>query len=167
MLFIARPKKGLLSLHIQQFVVFPIYANATPLAYVYYGKNFSALASAFEEDSNSLILAPFHEDIMSAQSGGVTGKDELRKLTEPGFAQLNNKTHAVAPFDLQVDKDQTATLYFAKDIDAEVREGEAFFYQALALSTAFLALSGLVLFLLLRSRLQPAARYWMTLLRGI
>ena len=72
---------------IQQFVVFPIYANATPLAYVYYGKNFSALASAFEEDSNSLILAPFHEDIMSAQSGGVTGKDELRKLTEPGFAR--------------------------------------------------------------------------------
>ena len=140
---------------IQQFVVFPIYANATPLAYVYYGKNFSALASAFEKDSNSLILAPFHEDIMSAQSGGVTGKDELRKLTEPGFAQLNNKTHAVAPFDLQVDKDQTATLYFAKDIDAEVREGETFFYQALALSTAFLALSGLVLFLLLRSRLQP------------
>ena len=140
---------------IQQFVVFPIYANATPLAYVYYGKNFSALASAFEEDSNSLILAPFHEDIMSAQSGGVTVKDELRKLTEPGFAQLNSRTHAVAPFDLEVDNEQTATLYFAKDIDAEVREGEAFFYQALAISTAFLALSGLVLFLLLRSRLQP------------
>ena len=36
-----------------------------------------------------------------------------------------------------------------------VTEGEAFFYQALILSAAFLALSGLVLFFLLRSRLRP------------
>ena len=140
---------------IQQFVVFPIYANATPLAYVYYGRNFRSLAASFENDSNSLILAPFNEEIMSEQSSATTGKDELSTLTEPGFAHLNKKTHAVAPFALRVDNDQTATLYFAKDIDAEVLEGEAFFYQALALSTAFLALSGLVLFLLLRSRLQP------------
>ena len=105
---------------IQQFVVFDI-RQRYPACVCVLWQEFRCFASAFEEDSNSLILAPFHEDIMSAQSGGVTGKDELRKLTEPGFAQLNNKTHAVAPFDLQVDKDQTATLYFAKDIDAEVR----------------------------------------------
>ena len=47
------------------------------------------------------------------------------------------------------------TIYFAKNIDVAVTEGEAFFYQALILSAAFLALSGLVLFLLLRSRLRP------------
>lgn len=140
---------------IQQFIIFPIYANATPLAYVYYGRDFRSLATAFEQDSDSLIIAASKQSNPSAQ--GQEGSDlaSLLNLNEPGFAKLKGKTHAVAPFSLDVGNGQSTTIYFAKNIDAAVTEGEAFFYQALILSAAFLALSGLVLFLLLRSRLRP------------
>ena len=140
---------------IQQFIIFPIYANATPLAYVYYGRDFQSLATAFEQDSDSLIIAASKQSNPSAQ--GQEGSDlaSLLNLNEPGFAKLKGKTHAVAPFSLNVGNGQSTTIYFAKNIDAAVTEGEAFFYQALILSAAFLALSGLVLFLLLRSRLRP------------
>ena len=140
---------------IQQFIIFPIYANATPLAYVYYGRDFRSLATAFEQDSDSLIIAASKQSNPSAQ--GEEGSDlaSLLNLNEPGFAKLKGKTHAVAPFSLDVGNGQSTTIYFAKNIDAAVTEGEAFFYQALILSAAFLALSGLVLFLLLRSRLRP------------
>lgn len=140
---------------IQQFIIFPIYANATPLAYVYYGRDFRSLATAFEQDSDSLIIAASKQSNPSAQ--GEEGSDlaSLLNLNEPGFAKLKGKTHAVAPLSLDVGNGQSTTIYFAKNIDAAVTEGEAFFYQALILSAAFLALSGLVLFLLLRSRLRP------------
>jgi signal transduction histidine kinase/HAMP domain-containing protein len=140
---------------IQQFIIFPIYANATPLAYVYYGRDFQSLATAFEQDSDSLIIAASKQSNPSAQ--GEEGSDlaSLLNLNEPGFAKLKGKTHAVAPFSLDIGNGQSTTIYFAKNIDTAVTEGEAFFYQALILSAAFLALSGLVLFLLLRSRLRP------------
>lgn len=140
---------------IQQFIIFPIYANATPLAYVYYGRDFQSLATAFEQDSDSLIIAASEESNPSAQGQEGSGLASMVNLNEPGFAKLKGKTHAVAPFSLDVGSGQSTTIYFAKNIDAAVTEGEAFFYQALILSAAFLALSGLVLFLLLRSRLRP------------
>ena len=140
---------------IQQFIIFPIYANATPLAYVYYGRDFRSLATAFEQDSDSLIIAASKQSNSSAQGEADSDLASLLNLNEPGFAKLKGKTHAVAPFSLDVGRGQSTTIYFAKNIDAAVTEGEAFFYQALILSAAFLALSGLVLFLLLRSRLRP------------
>ena len=155
--FTPQPTRGFVTQgsDIQQFIVFPIYANATALAYVYYGRSFRALTEAFEQDSNSLLFAPRHSQVTSALSNNTQGAEQIEKLLAPGFETLNNKVHAVAPISIAVGNNQTATLYFAKDIDSAVREGEAFFYQALALSAAFLALSGLVLFLLLRRRLQP------------
>ena len=140
---------------IQQYIVFPIFANATVLAYVYYGRSFQALTKAFEQDSNSLLFAPSHDRITSDQSSGISGTENLQQLLGPGLQTLSNKVHAVAPISIAVGENESATLYFAKDIDAAVREGETFFYQALAISAAFLILSGLVLFFLLRRRLRP------------
>lgn len=141
--------------NIQQFIVFPIYANATPLAYVYYGRDFQSLATAFEQDSDSLIITAAKDIVSDAQSASLDNLNRLLDLREPGFAELNGKTHAIAPFSLDVAGSEFTTIYFAKNIDVAVTEGEAFFYQALILSAAFLALSGLVLFFLLRSRLRP------------
>ena len=141
---------------IQQFIIFPIYANATPLAYVYYGRDFQSLATAFEQDSDSLIIAASEESNPSAQGQEGSGLASLLNLNEPGFAKLNRQNPRRRSF-LSGCWQRTVhdDLLCKKNIDAAVTEGEAFFYQALILSAAFLALSGLVLFLLLRSRLRP------------
>ena len=55
--------KGFISSNsdIQQFLVFPIYSNATVLAYVYYGLSIQTLIDLFEADSGSSIYLPDRE----------------------------------------------------------------------------------------------------------
>ena len=141
---------------IQQFVVFPIYANATVLAYVYYGLSIQTLIDIFQKDSGSAIyLSAFASSSSNAISGHEKDLVNLGLSTgESEVARLGASYFAVSRRDLDL-IDGTTSLFFAKDVDQGVSESQSYLFRAIAGASAFLMLSGTILFFLLRLRLLP------------
>ena len=141
--------------NIQLFITFPIYANATILAYVYYGMSFNQVAGAFQKDSNSLILIPEYPKSMYIKNPELENLEFLSGLTEPTVETIEGQYHALTPEPITLAGNQVTTLVFAKNIDSTVRAGEMYFYQALFGASIFLIASGVFLFYVLRNALNP------------
>jgi len=140
---------------LQQFVVFPIYSNATVLAYVYYGLDFKDLSNAFEADSNSLLLSREFPSSMTVDSVAVAEDSALDLLEGSKVVMLGAESYVASVFQLPLlDKDGTE-LIFAKNVDHSIRTGERNFFQGMIIAVLFLIVSGLVIFVLLRDRLTP------------
>ena len=149
--------KGFISSNsdIQQFLVFPIYSNATVLAYVYYGLSIQTLIDLFEEDSGSYIYLTDRE----ASSSNIylhSKKLESLELESGGsiVTQLEDDFYAVSKRALELVGNPSA-LIFAKDVNEVIDENQKYLVQAIAAATTFLSFAGLVLFILLRKRLLP------------
>ena len=139
-------------------VVFPIYANATVLAYVYYGLAFSVLSEAFETDSRSAVLVPSYPAAMSDASRASFKVEDFSKTEIPEVAQLNSSYYALSPESISVDVDREIKLLFAKDINETIVLGQRYLRQALVSATIFLIISGLFLFLFLKRALDPLGK---------
>ena len=141
--------------NIQLFITFPIYANATILAYVYYGMSFNQVAEAFQKDSNSLILIPEFPKSMYLKNPELENLEFLSGLTEPIVETIEGQYQALTPEPIPLAGNQVTTLVFAKNIDSTVKAGEMYFYQALLGASIFLIASGIFLFYVLRNALNP------------
>ena len=138
---------------IQQFIVFPIYSNATVLAYVYYGLSLKRLVGIFEQDSGSSIYFP------GFTKGSNRLIDEKLKqldleLGESTVAELGDSSFAISRRSLTL-LDESSSIVFLKDITEVISESQKYLIQAILGATAFLVLAGLILFYLLRKRLLP------------
>lgn len=141
---------------IHQFVVFPIYSNATVLAYVYYGLSIQTLVNIFEQDSGSVIHLP---DKVAESSGPIS--NYMEKLNTLGLlvgdsvvAQLGNDYFAISRRSFEL-TNQMSSIVFAKDVNEIIAESQKYLLQAILGASAFLGLAGIVLFFLLRKRLLP------------
>ena len=149
--------KGFISSNsdIQQFLVFPIYSNATVLAYVYYGLSIQTLTDLFEADSGSSIYLPDRE---ASSSNIYLHSEKLESLElESGASivtQLEDDFYAVSKRALELVGNPSALL-FAKDVNDVIAENQKYLVQAILAATTFLSFAGLVLFILLRKRLLP------------
>ena len=149
--------KGFISSNsdIQQFLVFPIYSNATVLAYVYYGLSIQTLISIFEEDSGSSIYLPDRE---APSSKIYSHSAELESLELKNGAsvvsQLGQDFYAVSRRALDL-AGNPSSIIFAKDVNEVIAENQKYLVQAIVAATTFLGFAGLVLFILLRKRLLP------------
>ena len=141
--------------NIQLFITFPIYANATILAYVYYGMSFNQVAEAFQKDSNSLILIPEFPKSMYIKNLELENLEFISGLTVPIVETIEGQYHALTPEPIPLAGNQVTTLVFAKNIDSTVKAGEMYFYQALLGASIFLIASGIFLFYVLRNALNP------------
>ena len=139
-------------------VVFPIYANATVLAYVYYGLAFSRLSEAFEADSRSAVLVPSFPGAMSDTSRANFKVEGVAQTDRPEVIQLNGRYYAFSPERVSVGEVNDVKVLFAKDIDETIVLGQQYLNQALISATAFLMISGLFLFFFLRRALDPLGR---------
>ena len=139
-------------------VVFPIYANATVLAYVYYGLSFSVLSEAFEADSRSAVLVPRYPGAMSATSQANFKAEEVAGVARPEVTELNSRYYALSPERISVGEDDEVGLLFGKDINETIVLGEQYLNQALISATIFLMISGLFLFFFLKRALDPLGR---------
>ena len=141
---------------IHQFVVFPIYSNATVLAYVYYGLSIQTLVNIFEQDSGSVIHLP---DKVVESSGPISNyMEELNTLGllvgDSVVAQLGNDYFAISRRSFEL-TNQMSSIVFAKDVNEIIAESQKYLLQAILGASAFLGLAGIVLFFLLRKRLLP------------
>ncbi|MFL2527940.1 MAG: histidine kinase dimerization/phospho-acceptor domain-containing protein [Candidatus Azotimanducaceae bacterium] len=149
--------KGFISSNsdIQQFLVFPIYSNATVLAYVYYGLSIQTLISIFEEDSGSSIYLPDRE---APSSKIYSHSEKLESLELKNGAsvvsQLGQDFYAVSRRALDL-AGNPSSIIFAKDVNEVIAENQKYLIQAIVAATTFLGFAGLVLFILLRKRLLP------------
>ena len=141
---------------IHQFVIFPIYSNATVLAYVYYGLSIQTLVNIFEQDSGSVIHLP---DKVVESSGPISNyMEELNTLGllvgDSVVAQLGNDYFAISRRSFEL-TNQVSSIVFAKDVNEIIAESQKYLLQAILGASAFLGLAGIVLFFLLRKRLLP------------
>ena len=140
---------------IQQFLVFPIYSNATVLAYVYYGLSIQTLINIFEEDSGSFIYLPDRE-ASSSKIYSHSAKLESLELENGAsiVSQLGHDFYAVSRRALDL-AGSPSRIIFAKDVNEVIAENQKYLVQAIVAATTFLGFAGLVLFILLRKRLLP------------
>lgn len=136
-------------------LVFPIYANATVLAYVYYGLDFSELSAAFEADSRSVILISSVPAAMSESTRTDFKGDAIDRFRSSAVERLNERYHAITPKDIDAGTAEPVRMVFAQDINETIVLGEQYLLQALLGATLFLILSGLFLFFFLRRALNP------------
>ena len=136
-------------------LVFPIYANATVLAYVYYGLDFSELSAAFEADSRSVILISSVPAAMSESTRTDFKGDAIDRFRSSAVERLNERYHAITPKEIDAGTAQPVRMVFAQDINETIVLGEQYLLQALLGATLFLILSGLFLFFFLRRALNP------------
>ncbi len=141
---------------IQQFIVFPIYSNATVLAYVYYGLSVQSLVDMFEDDSGSVIYLPGRQtsssNVLSDYSNELDSLD--LKIGESTVTEIGGNFYTVSrrAFELV---EETSSIVFAKDVNEVISDSQKYLNQAILSATAFLGLAGVVLFFLLRRRLLP------------
>ena len=136
-------------------LVFPIYANATVLAYVYYGLDFSELSAAFEADSRSVILISSVPAAMSESTRTDFKGDAIDRFRSSAVERLNERYHAITPKEIDAGAAEPVRMVFAQDINETIVLGEQYLLQALLGATLFLILSGLFLFFFLRRALNP------------
>ena len=136
-------------------LVFPIYANATVLAYVYYGLDFSELSAAFEADSRSVILISSVPAAMSESTRTDFKGDAIDRFRSSAVERLNERYHAITPKEIDAGTAEPVRMVFAQDINETIVLGEQYLLQALLGATLFLILSGLFLFFFLRRALNP------------
>ena len=136
-------------------LVFPIYANATVLAYVYYGLDFSELSAAFEADSRSVILISSVPAAMSESTRTDFKGDAIDRFRSSAVERLNERYHAITPKEIDAGTAEAVRMVFAQDINETIVLGEQYLLQALLGATLFLILSGLFLFFFLRRALNP------------
>ena len=141
---------------IHQFVLFPIYSNASILAYVYYGLSIQTLVDIFEQDSGSVIHLP---DRTEERPNPISSNaEELIKLgLGPGdsmVTQMGEFYFAISRRSLQLESGMSS-IVFAKDVNEVISESQKYLLQAIFGACAFLGLAGIVLFFLLRKRLLP------------
>ena len=141
---------------IQQFIVFPIYSNATVLAYVYYGLSVQNLIDIFEDDSGSVIYLPSR--LKSSPNVLSDYSNELDSLNlgigESTVTEIGGNFYTASrrAFELV---EETSSIVFAKDVNKVITESQKYLMQAILSATAFLGLAGVILFFLLRRRLLP------------
>ncbi|MGB1905227.1 MAG: ATP-binding protein [Pseudomonadales bacterium] len=136
-------------------LVFPIYANATILAYVYYGLDFAELSAAFEADSRSVILISSIPSAMSEKTRASFKEESIDRFKGAAVELINGRYHAITPKEIDAGTPETVQMIFAKDINETIVLGEQYLLQALMGATLFLVLSGLFLFFFLRRALNP------------
>ena len=141
---------------IHQFVVFPIYSNATVLAYVYYGLSIQTLVDIFEQDSGSVIHLPDRvEEGINLLSSNLDQLEDLALQNgESTVTKIGDDYLAISrrSFELATG---TSSVVFAKDVNKVIAESQKYLFQAILGATLFLGLAGIVLFFLLRKRLLP------------
>ncbi len=141
---------------IHQFIVFPIYSNATVLAYVYYGLSIQTLVDIFEQDSGSVIHLP---DRTTEQSNPISSNRATLATLELGpgdsmVTQIGDDYFAISRRPLEL-ANTMSSVVFAKDVNSVISESQKYLLQAILGASAFLGLAGIVLFFLLRKRLLP------------
>jgi signal transduction histidine kinase len=141
---------------IHQFTVFPIYSNATVLAYVYYGLSIQTLVDIFEQDSGSVIHLP---DRAVGQPNSISSNTQklIELQLEPGdslVTQIGEDYFAISRRSFELASGMSS-IVFAKDVNNVISESQKYLLQGILSASAFLGLAGIVLFFLLRKRLLP------------
>ena len=141
---------------IHQFVVFPIYSNATVLAYVYYGLSIQTLVDIFEQDSGSVIHLPDRvEEGINLLSSNLDQLEDLALQNgESTVTKIGDDYLAISRRSFELATGMSSVV-FAKDVNKVIAESQKYLFQAILGATLFLGLAGIVLFFLLRKRLLP------------
>ena len=152
---------------LEQHIVFPVYANATVVAYVYFGREFEKIVNTFEADSRSLVISPMSERLDQHSAEGQTSPSLREKSSGPANIQMMfEKYHSVSVHELNLTDGTRENLLFAKNIDDEIEQANEYFWRGIRLLAIFLSLSGVVIFFLLRARLNPLNEA-ISILKGI
>ena len=141
---------------IHQFVVFPIYSNATVLAYVYYGLSIQTLVDIFEQDSGSVIHLPDRvEEGINLLSSNLDQLEDLALQNgQSTVTKIGDDYLAISRRSFELATGMSSVV-FAKDVNKVIAESQKYLFQAILGATLFLGLAGIVLFFLLRKRLLP------------
>lgn len=140
---------------LQQHVIFPIYANATVVAYVYFGRDFKRLAEVFEADSNSLLISNNFSASNTEPSNDAMTNISANDTDHNNILTVNGKRHVVARYPLSLSNSAIEELIFAKNVEQVIATTDKYFIQGILFAAAFLVLSGIVIFVMLRTRLNP------------
>ena len=141
---------------IHQFVVFPIYSNATVLAYVYYGLSIQTLVDIFEQDSGSVIHLPdrVEEGVNPLSSNLEQLEDLALQNGDSTVTKIGDDYLAISRRSFELATGMSSVV-FAKDVNQVIAESQKYLFQAILGAMLFLGLAGIVLFFLLRKRLLP------------
>jgi len=140
---------------LQQYIIFPVFSNATTLAYVYFGVDFNLLKNIFETESGAKIW-PINNSDYDREFTDLTGL--LSNAPKPGNAQigsLDEKSYALANYTLILDEQPNQTLLFIRDISQIINQGRDFQTKMFLSVVAFLLIAGYLIFSILRKRLKP------------
>lgn len=140
---------------LQQHVIFPIYANATVVAYVYFGRDFKRLAEVFEADSNSLLISNNFSASNTEPSNDAMTNISANDTDHNNILTVDGKRHVVARYPLSLSNSAIEELIFAKNVEQVIATTDKYFIQGILFAAAFLVLSGIVIFVMLRTRLNP------------
>ncbi len=140
---------------LQQHVIFPIYANATVVAYVYFGRDFKRLAEVFEADSNSLLISNNFSASNTEPSNDAMSNISANDTDHNNILTVDGKRHVVARYPLSLSNSAIEELIFAKNVEQVIATTDKYFIQGILFAAAFLVLSGIVIFVMLRTRLNP------------
>lgn len=140
---------------LQQYIVFPIFSNATVLAHVYFAVDFTLLKKIFEAESGAKIW-PVNNSDYDIEFRNLTGL--LNKIPNSGEAQISSlgeKSFAVANYNLSLDEQPNQTLLIIRDISKIIDQGRDFQMKMFLSVAIFLLLAGYLIFSVLRKRLKP------------
>ena len=140
---------------LQQYIVFPIFSNATILAHVYFAVDFTLLKKIFEAESGAKIW-PVKNSDYDSEFRDLTGL--LTKIPNSGEAQISSlgeNSFAVANYNLSLDEQPNQTLLIIRDISKIIDQGRDFQMKMFLSVAVFLLLAGYLVFSVLRKRLNP------------